>query len=157
MNGLPEPYPNGTHVVVRGRTLVITDHAPNADDWHYHGTPADLAGDVVTFSHREALPVRRVTPASAACADCGSTGVLVERRGKMVCDWCANRYWPMTADERREIGSSAYAQELAALQAENVEPTLTPLEELLSVVEHIARRGHAELRQALNIYREATS
>jgi hypothetical protein len=116
MNGLPDAYPNGTHVVVRGRTLVITDHAPNADDWHYHGTPADLAGDEVTFSHREALPVRRVTPAD-----------------------------------------TTYAQELAALQAENVELALTPLEELLSVVEHIARHGHAELRQALNIYREATS
>jgi hypothetical protein len=116
VNGLPDPYPNGTHVVVRGRTLVITDHAPNADDWHYHGTPADLAGDVVTFSHREALPVRRVTSAD-----------------------------------------SAYAQELADLQAENVEPNLTPLEELLSVVEHIARRGHVELRQALNIYRETAS
>lgn len=115
MNGLPDPYPNKTHVVVRGRTLVITQHAPNADSWRYVGTPADLAGDDVHFSHEEALPVRAITSAMA------------------------------------------YAQGLADLQAENVEPTLTPLEELLSVVEHIAHRGHAELRQALNIYREATT
>lgn len=114
MNGLPDPYPNKTHVVVRGRTLVITQHAPNADSWRYVGTPADLAGDDVHFSHEEALPVRTPAP-------------------------------------------NVYTQELDDLQAENVEPTLTPLEELLSVVEHIARRGHAELRQALNIYREATS
>lgn len=114
MNGLPDAYPNGTHVVVRGRTLVITEHAPNGDGWRYRGIPADLTGDTVSFSHSEALPVRTAVRA-------------------------------------------AYALEIAELQAENVEPTLTPLEELLSVVEHIARRGHAELRQALNIYREATS
>lgn len=41
-----------------------------------------------------------------ACADCGSTGVLVERRGKLVCEWCAHRYWPMTPDERRETGGA---------------------------------------------------
>jgi hypothetical protein len=116
MNGLPEPYENKTHVVVHGRTLVITDRAPNADTWRYVGTPADLAGDDVHFSHEEAIPVAP---------------------------------WPELSEVR--------AQELAALQAENVELVLTPLEELLSVVEHIARRGHMELRQALNIYREATS
>lgn len=42
-----------------------------------------------------------------SCADCGSTGVLVERRGNMVCEWCAHRYWPMTPDERRETGARA--------------------------------------------------
>jgi hypothetical protein len=55
----PEPYANGTHLVVRGRIVVVTGHAPNADAWHYHGTPADLAGDTVTFGHDEATPVTR--------------------------------------------------------------------------------------------------
>lgn len=50
----PEPYRNGTHLVVRGLTVVVTDHAPNADGWHYRGTRADLAGEVITFSHEEA-------------------------------------------------------------------------------------------------------
>lgn len=62
MNGLPDPYPNDTHVVVRGRTLVITEHAPNADGWQYHGIPADLIGDVVRFSHDEAVPVVATPP-----------------------------------------------------------------------------------------------
>lgn len=54
MNGLPEPYPNGVHLVVRGLTVVVTDHAPNADGWHYRGTPDE--GDVITFRHEEASP-----------------------------------------------------------------------------------------------------
>lgn len=62
MNGLPDPYPNDTHVLVRGRTLVITEHAPNADGWQYHGIPADLSGDVVRFSHDEATPVVAAPP-----------------------------------------------------------------------------------------------
>lgn len=57
MNGLPEPYANKTHVVVHGRVLVIRDHAPNSDGWRYHGIPADLSGDVVSFSHDDARPV----------------------------------------------------------------------------------------------------
>lgn len=65
MNGLPDPYPNGTHVTVRSRTVLITDHAPNADSWHYHGIPADLAGDVITFGHEEARPVAGPAPVSA--------------------------------------------------------------------------------------------
>lgn len=55
----PEPYANSTHVVVRGRIVVVTGHAPNADGWRYHGTPADLAGDEISFSHDEASPVTR--------------------------------------------------------------------------------------------------
>lgn len=48
-----------------------------------------------------------------ACADCESTGVLVERRGKMVCEWCANRYWSMTPDERRETAAPSPAHHRA--------------------------------------------
>jgi hypothetical protein len=130
MNGLPDAYTNGTHVTVRGRTVVVTEHAPNADSWHYRGSPADLAGDVVTFSHDEAT-------------------LVVPRRDAP----------PLLHGVLRLAGldPDVYAAELAELQRENVEPTLTPLEELLSVVEGIARRGHVELRAALNIYREETS
>jgi hypothetical protein len=35
-----------------------------------------------------------------SCADCGSTGPVVERRGKRVCDWCSHRYWPTTDAEK---------------------------------------------------------
>lgn len=128
MNGLPDPYANGTHVKVRGRTVVVTEHAPNADSWHYRGSPADLAGDVVTFGHDEATLVvpRRDAPPLLH-------GVL----------------------KLAGLDPAVYASELAALQSENVEVTLSPLEELLSVVEHLARRGNTELRAALNIYREA--
>jgi hypothetical protein len=94
---------------------MISDRAPNADGWRYIGTPCDLAGGDVHFSHEEARLARTTT-----------TNV-------------------------------AYAQEIAEMQTENVETTLSPLEELLSVIEDIARRGHMELRQALNIYREATT
>lgn len=68
MNGIPEPYPNGTHLAVRGRTVVVTDHAPNSDSWHYHGTPADLAGDCVTFAHDEATPITRPMPGPSTAA-----------------------------------------------------------------------------------------
>lgn len=53
------------------------------------------------------------------CVHCGSTGVLVERRGKMVCEWCARRYWPMTAEERRETAapSPAHLRATEALAA----------------------------------------
>lgn len=121
MNGLPEPYLNGTHVVVHGRTVVVTEHAPNSDGWRYRGTPSDLTGDTVHFSHEEARPVIRAVRTVLASAG---------------------------------LDPDVYDQEIAAIQAENVEPELTPLDALLDVVEHIARRGHAELRQALNIYRE---
>lgn len=61
----PEPYLNGTHLVVRGLTVVVTDRAPNADGWHYRGTRADLAGEVITFSHEEASrPVANTVPAT---------------------------------------------------------------------------------------------
>lgn len=62
MNGLPEPYADGTHLAVRGRTVVVQDHAPCADGWHYHGLPADLAGDCITFAHHEATPIERPMP-----------------------------------------------------------------------------------------------
>lgn len=68
MNVIPEPYPNGTHLAVRGRTVVVTDHAPNSDSWHYHGTPADLAGDCVTFAHHEATPITRPMPGPSTAA-----------------------------------------------------------------------------------------
>lgn len=59
----PDPWPNGTHLVVRGRIVVVVEHAPNSDSWHYRGTPSDLAGDIVTFAHSEATPVERpITP-----------------------------------------------------------------------------------------------
>lgn len=41
-----------------------------------------------------------------SCTDCGSSGPVVERRGKTVCDWCANRYWPTTDAEKAARGGS---------------------------------------------------
>lgn len=55
----PEPYANGVHLVVRGRVVVVTNHAPNSDAWRYTGSPADLAGDDIHFGHDEASPVKR--------------------------------------------------------------------------------------------------
>jgi hypothetical protein len=51
------PYPNGTSLVVGGQVLVVTDHAPHADDWRYTGHPTHLGGKAVHFSHHEARPV----------------------------------------------------------------------------------------------------
>lgn len=56
-------------------------------------------------NERDPMVYTTETDSTPACADCGSTGVLVERRGNMVCEWCAHRYWPMTPDERRETGA----------------------------------------------------
>lgn len=61
-----------------------------------------------------------------ACADCESTGVLVERRGKMVCEWCAHRYWPMTEEERRETGGAISPAVLRAAAAEVEHLATTP-------------------------------
>lgn len=41
-----------------------------------------------------------------SCADCGSTGAVVERHGKSVCDWCSHRYWPTTDTEKAARGES---------------------------------------------------
>lgn len=41
-----------------------------------------------------------------SCADCGSSGPLVERHGKSVCDWCSHRYWPTTDAEKAARGES---------------------------------------------------
>jgi len=130
VNGLPEPYGIGVHVVVRGNTVVIVDRAPNSDGWRYIGSRSDLAGGGVHFSHDEATPVQHPAPLTPSV-----NGIL----------------------KLAGLDPDVYKRELAELQRENVEPDLTPLEELLSVVEHIARRGHSELRAALSIYREATS
>jgi hypothetical protein len=55
----PEPYANGTHLVVRGRVVTVTDHVGNSDGWRYTGAPADLAGGGILFSHEEAMPLTR--------------------------------------------------------------------------------------------------
>lgn len=64
MNGIPAPYPNGTRLVVGNTEIVVTDHAPNADDWRYTGHPVSLGGSEIHFSHHEAKPVppRGVAP-----------------------------------------------------------------------------------------------
>lgn len=62
MNGLPEPYTLTQRVVVRGKQYVIMDRAPNSDGWRYRGTPVDLAGSSIWFSHDEALPVGPTPP-----------------------------------------------------------------------------------------------
>jgi hypothetical protein len=41
-----------------------------------------------------------------SCADCGSSGPVVERHGKSVCDWCSHRYWPTTDAEKAARGAS---------------------------------------------------
>lgn len=76
-----------------------------------------------------------------ACADCESNGVLVERRGKMVCEWCANRYWPMTPDERRETGETI---SLAVLRAAGAE-----FEHLASTPFGTASQGGERIRKML--------
>lgn len=68
----PEPYANKTPLVVRGRIVVVTGHAPNADGWRYHGIPADLAGDEISFSHDEASPVTRSMPAKGRALMAGA-------------------------------------------------------------------------------------
>lgn len=60
----PEPYANGVHLVVRGRVVVVTNHAPNSDAWRYTGSPADLAGGDIHFGHDEATPVTQPMPAT---------------------------------------------------------------------------------------------
>lgn len=57
MNGIPQPYPNGTRLLVENRVVVVTDHAPHAEDWRYTGHPVDTTGREVHFSHHQAGPV----------------------------------------------------------------------------------------------------
>lgn len=127
----PEPYANGTHLVVRGRTVVVTDHAGNADDWRYTGTPADLAGGDVHFSHGEATPLTRpISPRSM--------GPILASAG---------------------LDPDIYAQEIAQMQAEEQEHPRTPLAELLAVVREVAHGigGQPDIHQAWLTYSEATA
>lgn len=130
----PEPYRNGTHLVVRGRTFVVVNHAPNADGWKYHGTPSDLAGDDITFSHSEATPVTRpLGPRSV-----GGMRDLIGSAG---------------------LDPDIYEQEIAQLQAENEEHPRTPIAELLAVVRSVAHGygGQLDIHEAWKVYTEATS
>jgi hypothetical protein len=128
----PEPYKNDTHLVVRGRIVVVTEHAPNADSWHYRGVPADLTGDTVTFGHNEATPVTR--PISIP-RDFGS---VLGRAG---------------------LDADVYAQEIAQIQSENEERPRSPLAELLAVVREVAHGigGQPDIHQAWLAYTEATA
>lgn len=57
MSGVPQPYPNGTRLLVENQVLVVTDHAPHAEDWRYTGHPVNVTGSEVHFSHHQAGPV----------------------------------------------------------------------------------------------------
>lgn len=132
MNGLPEPYANSTHVTVRGRVVVVVEHAPNADSWKYHGVPADLSGDTVTFSHEEATLVRR--PAS----DPRPVGEILP---------------DVTRDLLRRANLSP------EVSAEEIERAHTPLGDLLETVAESIRRGLAtpNVREAYLTYMESTA
>lgn len=56
--GPVEPYEVRERVLYQGRRYIVTAKAPNADGWRYRGTPVDLVGPSVTFSHDEALRIR---------------------------------------------------------------------------------------------------
>lgn len=57
MNGIPSPYPNGTRLEVGGKILVVTDHAPHAEDWRYTGHEVNAETHEIRFSHYQAHPV----------------------------------------------------------------------------------------------------
>ena len=131
MNGLPDAYENGTHLRVRGRVVVVIDHAPNADSWKYHGAPADLIGDTLTFSHEEATVIRRPSseprPVGEILPDVAQ-GLL----------------------RRANLSPEVFADEIARAH--------TPLGDLLETVAESIRRGLAtpNVREAYIIYIEST-
>lgn len=75
MNGIPQAYPNGTRLVVRDKVVVVTDHAPHAEDWRYTGHPVDLGGQELHFSHHEAHPVPPSGLASSARSVLDAAGI----------------------------------------------------------------------------------
>lgn len=130
MNGLPEAYANGTHVVVRGRVLVVTEHAPNAEGWRYHGIPADLQGDTITFSHEEATPVHSRAPRPV---------------GEILPDVARDLL------RRADLSPEVFDDEISR--------THTPLGDLLETVAESIRRGLAtpNVREAYLTYMESTA
>jgi hypothetical protein len=128
MNGIPDPYEITARVIVGGVMVVIVDRAPNGEDWRYIGARADLVGHQIHFSHHEASPVQSVAETTAVRN-------LLSRAG---------------------VDPARFAQEVARIQAENIEPERTPLQELLSVIEEVART-HPIVRQAWTIFKEETA
>lgn len=57
MNSIPTFYVNGTHLVVNGVEVVVTDHHPHSDAWRYEGNPVIPGSSKVHFSHYQASPV----------------------------------------------------------------------------------------------------
>jgi hypothetical protein len=61
MNGLPDPYHLRDRVTVAGKSYIVSDRAPNSDGWRYIGTPVDLTGMEIHFSHEEVQAVVSAT------------------------------------------------------------------------------------------------
>lgn len=103
----PEQATVGRAVVYRGYPdsdpedgQIVSVHALDAGMVHvlYRGDTTAKATRIVDLAP--------VGVAEDSCADCGSDGPVVERRGKNVCDWCSHRYWTATDAEKAARGDS---------------------------------------------------
>lgn len=95
------------HPEARPEDGVITSvHAVGQGIVHvlYDGDGTAKATRLVDLEPVDLEPVDAIM--NASCADCGSIGPVVERRGKIVCDWCSHRYWPTTDAEKEARGES---------------------------------------------------